>query len=259
MRLPFFCARGTDRPQRPRQKLTSRLRLYLQAQRASTKTAATPWFRVSLPSWRIMLIAIDVSARRTIGGFMVRPVSNSAQLVVFASGLLAAIGLCARAGQGSQSAPTTAASARRTQQPSSPTPAQEQTPRTARALTAATHDKNWMVRAAALEAISERGDRSLMDKVFPSLDDEKDDVRFTAAACVAHLSDLPVKRHGPKRRSQQLSIRASRLLRSTETASTGKRAGSPSESRHPSLQKCSAQTFADCDRKAETTCFAPAP
>ena len=130
---------------------------------------------------------------------------------------------------------------------------------TARALTAATHDKNWMVRAAALEAISERGDRSRMDKVFLSLDDEKDDVRFTAAACVAHLSDLPVKRHGPKRRSQQLSIRASRLLRSTVTASTGKRAGSPSESRRPSLQKCSAQTFADCDRKAETTCFAPAP
>lgn len=94
------------------------------------KNSGSSWFPVSLPSWRIMRTAIDFSARRTIDGFMVRPVSNSAQLVVFASGLLAAIGLCAMAGQGSQSAPTTAASARRTQQPSSPAPAQKQTPRT---------------------------------------------------------------------------------------------------------------------------------
>ena len=65
---------------------------------------------------------------------------------------------------------------------------------TLRALLRATHDKNWMVRAAALEAISERGDKSLIDKLFLSLDDEKDDVRFVAAACVAHLSELPAKR-----------------------------------------------------------------
>lgn len=65
---------------------------------------------------------------------------------------------------------------------------------TARALTIATHDKNWMVRAAALEAIAERGDKRLMDKIFLSLDDDKDDVRYTAAACIAHLSELPAKR-----------------------------------------------------------------
>jgi HEAT repeat protein len=62
-----------------------------------------------------------------------------------------------------------------------------------RALLRATHDKSWMVRAAALEAISERGDKSLRDKLFLSLDDEKEDVRFIAAACIAHLSDLPAK------------------------------------------------------------------
>jgi HEAT repeat protein len=67
---------------------------------------------------------------------------------------------------------------------------------TSRALIRATHDKNWIVRAAALEAISERGDKSLTDKLFLSLDDEKDDVRFMAAACIAHLSDLPA-RHRP--------------------------------------------------------------
>jgi HEAT repeat protein len=72
--------------------------------------------------------------------------------------------------------------------------AHDPSPTTSRALLHATHDKNWMVRAAALEAISERGDKSLADKLFLSLDDEKDDVRFMAAACIAHLSDLPTKR-----------------------------------------------------------------
>ena len=67
---------------------------------------------------------------------------------------------------------------------------------TARALLTATHDKNWMVRAAALEAISERGDKALTDKLFLSLDDEREEVRFTAAACIAHLSGLPGKRGG---------------------------------------------------------------
>jgi HEAT repeat protein len=67
-------------------------------------------------------------------------------------------------------------------------------PATADALVSATQDKNWLVRAAALEAISERGDKTLLPKINLSLDDEKDDVRFTAAACVAHLSTLPGKR-----------------------------------------------------------------
>jgi HEAT repeat protein len=67
-------------------------------------------------------------------------------------------------------------------------------PASAEALVAATQDKNWLVRAAALEAISERGDKTLLAKINLSLDDEKDDVRFTAAACVAHLSGMPSKR-----------------------------------------------------------------
>jgi len=67
-------------------------------------------------------------------------------------------------------------------------------PASAEALVAATQDNHWLVRAAALEAISERGDKTLLSKINLSLDDEKDDVRFTAAACVAHLSTLPGKR-----------------------------------------------------------------
>jgi HEAT repeat protein len=70
-------------------------------------------------------------------------------------------------------------------------------PATAKALVAATQDKNWVVRAAALEAIAERGDRSLISKIAPSLDDDKDEVRYTGAACVARLSAVPGKRRAP--------------------------------------------------------------
>jgi HEAT repeat protein len=67
-------------------------------------------------------------------------------------------------------------------------------PITAKALIDATQDKNWPVRVAALEAIAERGDRSLIPKVAASLDDDKDEVRYTGAACIARLSSLPAKR-----------------------------------------------------------------
>ncbi|MCU1240761.1 MAG: hypothetical protein JWO71_1487 [Candidatus Acidoferrum typicum] len=70
-------------------------------------------------------------------------------------------------------------------------------PVTAKALVSATQDTNSFVRVAALEAIAERGDRSLVPKVAPSLDDDKDEVRYTGAACIARLSSLPAKRRVP--------------------------------------------------------------
>ena len=66
-------------------------------------------------------------------------------------------------------------------------------PDAAEALVKAAGDKNLTVRAAALEAIAFREDRSLIPKISAALDDGKDVVRFTAAACVAHLSGLPDK------------------------------------------------------------------
>ena len=69
-------------------------------------------------------------------------------------------------------------------------------PVTATALVSATQDKNWMVRVAALEAIAERGDRSLTSAIVPSLDDDKDEVRYTAAACIIRLNS-PAKRRVP--------------------------------------------------------------
>jgi HEAT repeat protein len=66
-------------------------------------------------------------------------------------------------------------------------------PLSAQALVAATQDKHWLVRAAALEAISQRGDPTLLPKIILPLDDEKDEVRFAAAACIVHLSGLSAK------------------------------------------------------------------
>lgn len=66
-------------------------------------------------------------------------------------------------------------------------------PLSAKALVAATQDKQWLVRASALEAIAQRGDPALVSKIILPLEDEKDEVRYTAAACIIHLSDLPAK------------------------------------------------------------------
>jgi HEAT repeat protein len=75
-------------------------------------------------------------------------------------------------------------------------------PSAGEALVIATQDKNWGVRAAALEGISERDDKSLVPKIVLSLDDEKDVVRFTAAACIVHLSGLSVKKTSAKAKSK---------------------------------------------------------
>jgi HEAT repeat protein len=78
--------------------------------------------------------------------------------------------------------------------------ARDPNPDSGEALITATTDKNWTVRAAALEAIAERGDRSLVAKIATAMDDDKDLVRYMAAACVAHLSDLPLKKVPAKTR-----------------------------------------------------------
>ena len=72
--------------------------------------------------------------------------------------------------------------------------AHDPAPGTAKALVKATTDKNWSVRAAALETTAQRGDPSLAPQIVAPLDDEKDVVRFTAAACVAHLSGIPAEK-----------------------------------------------------------------
>ncbi|HKF05167.1 MAG TPA: HEAT repeat domain-containing protein [Candidatus Sulfotelmatobacter sp.] len=63
-------------------------------------------------------------------------------------------------------------------------------PATAHALVAATGDKNWIVRAAAIEAIAQRGDPSLAPKVQLRFSDRNPKVRYSAAAAVIRLSAI---------------------------------------------------------------------
>jgi HEAT repeat protein len=60
-------------------------------------------------------------------------------------------------------------------------------PATTKALADAAGDKSWLVRAAALEALAKRGDPSVLDTVKLYMSDEKDAVRYTAAATVLRL------------------------------------------------------------------------
>src|SRR5205823_983525 len=69
-------------------------------------------------------------------------------------------------------------------------------PDAAEALAKAAADKDWKVRAAALDAIALREDASLVSRIVPSMDEKNDVVRFTAAACVAHLSGGLEKANG---------------------------------------------------------------
>ena len=77
--------------------------------------------------------------------------------------------------------------------------AHDPNPDSADALVNATEDKSWIVRAAALDAIAQRGDKSLLPKISGSLKDTRDDVRYMAAACIVHLSDQGGK--APRRKA----------------------------------------------------------
>ncbi len=63
-------------------------------------------------------------------------------------------------------------------------------PATTKALADAVGDKSWVVRAAALEALAERGDPSVLDTVELYMSDDKDDVKYAAAAAVLRLSAI---------------------------------------------------------------------
>jgi HEAT repeat protein len=71
-------------------------------------------------------------------------------------------------------------------------------PATGVALVQATKDKDWIVRAAAIEAISQRGDPALEAKVEFSFFDANAHVRYTAAAAVIHLFTIAEDREAGK-------------------------------------------------------------
>lgn len=71
-------------------------------------------------------------------------------------------------------------------------------PDAGKALVNAAADKDLRVRAAALDAIALREDASLVSRIVSALDDKNDVVRFTAAACIAHLSAPAEKTNGSR-------------------------------------------------------------
>jgi len=63
-------------------------------------------------------------------------------------------------------------------------------PRSGEALVTAASDKSLIVRTAALDAIAYRNDPSLIPAIMPLLNDEKDAVRYSAAAAIVKLSKM---------------------------------------------------------------------
>jgi HEAT repeat protein len=63
-------------------------------------------------------------------------------------------------------------------------------PATGKALVKATEDKDWTVRAAAVEAIAQRGDPSLPPHVEDKFRDKNPNVRYGATAAVIRLSEI---------------------------------------------------------------------
>ncbi|MGB9405554.1 MAG: HEAT repeat domain-containing protein [Candidatus Acidiferrales bacterium] len=87
-------------------------------------------------------------------------------------------------------APTRAAAAREL--------AGDPDPRSGQALAKAVSDKDWSVRAAAIEAISKRGDPALLADIVPAMTDKKDIVRYSAAAGVLRLSRIAEQKGSEK-------------------------------------------------------------
>ncbi|HYL16078.1 MAG TPA: HEAT repeat domain-containing protein [Terriglobales bacterium] len=63
-------------------------------------------------------------------------------------------------------------------------------PGTTETLAKATGDKSWLVQAASLEALAKRGDPSVLKTIGLYMDDNKPEVKYTAAAAVLRLMDI---------------------------------------------------------------------
>jgi HEAT repeat protein len=69
--------------------------------------------------------------------------------------------------------------------------AKDPDPKSGEALADASANKDkWLVRAAAFDAIAKRGDPVLLKAAVAGLDDPKEEVNYSAAAAVIHLTDI---------------------------------------------------------------------
>jgi HEAT repeat protein len=72
--------------------------------------------------------------------------------------------------------------------------AKDPEPKSGQALVSASQDqKKWLVRAAAYDAIAKRGDPSLKGAAVSGLQDEQEEVQYSAAAAVIRLSDIEAR------------------------------------------------------------------
>ena len=76
--------------------------------------------------------------------------------------------------------------------------ARDSDPNTTEALVNAVGDKNWIIRAAALEALARRGNPSVLNTVELYLTDEEGEVKYTAAATALRLTAITESRHDKK-------------------------------------------------------------
>ena len=69
-------------------------------------------------------------------------------------------------------------------------------PKSLQALETAAEDKSWLVRVAALEALSKRREAGMLKKIELSMYDDRSEVRYTAAALVLHLGAAASRKKG---------------------------------------------------------------
>jgi HEAT repeat protein len=63
-------------------------------------------------------------------------------------------------------------------------------PEAGTALIDAVSDKSWQVRVAAIDALAERGDPRLLAPIETAMQDDRDEVKYSAAAAVLRLLDV---------------------------------------------------------------------
>lgn len=80
--------------------------------------------------------------------------------------------------------------------------AKDPDPDSTEALVNAVGDKNWIIRAAALEALARRGNPSVLNTVELYLSDEEGEVKYTAAATALRLTAIKESKYGKKPKKQ---------------------------------------------------------
>jgi HEAT repeat protein len=80
-------------------------------------------------------------------------------------------------------------------------------PKTKVALINASRHKSWTVRVAAVDSLAHRDDPSVIPELEPRLSDDKDVVRYTAAAAIIRLTELQNSSADPRHRAAATTLK----------------------------------------------------